>query len=154
MRLGNKTMRLAQDRLGFGELSDKPFFSELIINGGYTSPRMSDTTATSSVTEVADELDSDDSNSTCLSHSSSSPVKQKPSAGRVNGCGLPSVHVPVSLPSHGHRFNIIQKLNMRQTRGKVMERRGGPEMRLFSRLPGRLAFLIRDTVPHSALTAG
>ena len=70
-------------------------FSELIINGGYTSPRMSDTTATSSVTEVADELDSDDSNSTCLSHSSSSPVKQKPSAGqyyhgvgRTQGVGL------------------------------------------------------------------
>jgi len=94
-------MRLAQDRLGFGELSDKPFFSELIINGGYTSPRMSDTTATSSVTEVADELDSDDSNSTCLSHSSSSPVKQKPSAGqyyhgvgRTQGLGLWSNALP------------------------------------------------------------
>ena len=58
---------------------------------------MSDTTATSSLTEVADELDSDDSNSTCLSHSSSSPVKQKPSAGQCfHGVGCTQGVMPLS----------------------------------------------------------
>ena len=107
MRLGqareqNDAISSGQAR-GSLQIIREAIFSELIINGGYTSPRMSDTTATSSVTEVADELDSDDSNSTCLSHSSSSPVKQKPSAGqyyygvgRTQGVGLWSNAPPLT----------------------------------------------------------
>ena len=70
---------------------------------------MSDTTATSSLTEVADELDSDDSNSTCLSHSSSSPVKQKPSAGQCfHGVGCTQGVMPPLFLTRNPIFQIYK----------------------------------------------
>ena len=54
------------------------------------------------------------------------------------------------------KYNLLHKLHFRQMYGKIQSRgsRGAEEMKVFSRLPGRLAFFIRDAVPMSALAAG
>ena len=52
--------------------------------------------------------------------------------------------------------NFIQKLFMRETCGAFKANHGKNEakVRPFTRLPGRLAFCLRDVVPISALEAG
>jgi hypothetical protein len=54
----------------------------------------------------------------------------------------------------GQRTNLLQKLHLRQLYGSMRAGSRAEEQKVFSRLPGRLAFFIRDVVPHSALTAG
>ena len=52
--------------------------------------------------------------------------------------------------------NFLQKLFIRETCGKFKSgvATHEPKVRPFSRLPGRLAFCLRDVVPMSALEAG
>lgn len=52
--------------------------------------------------------------------------------------------------------NVLQKLFVRETCGKFKAGFGKhePKVRPFTRLPGRLAFCLRDVVPLSALEAG
>ena len=52
--------------------------------------------------------------------------------------------------------NFIQKLFIRETCGsfKKTPSKNEPKVRPFTRLPGRLAFCLRDVVPVSALEAG
>lgn len=53
--------------------------------------------------------------------------------------------------------NFIQKLFIRETCGSFKANTGSknePKVRPFTRLPGRLAFCLRDVVPISALEAG
>ena len=122
----------------------------------------------------ADEADeSADSSSDGGNEALSSPLKKRtgarPHAARPH---LP----PPPTPSTGHRtscsggrrpprapplplsvkYNLLHKLHFRQMYGKIQSRgsRGAEEMKVFSRLPGRLAFFIRDAVPMSALAAG
>ena len=56
--------------------------------------------------------------------------------------------------SFSQKSNLLQKLHLRQLYGKIQSSSVSEEAKVFSRLPGRLAFFIRDAVPHSALTAG
>ena len=122
----------------------------------------------------ADEAEeSADSSSDGGNEALSSPLKKRtgarPHAARPH---LP----PPPMPSTGHRtscsggrrpprapplppsvkYNLLHKLHFRQMYGKIQSRgsRGAEEMKVFSRLPGRLAFFIRDAVPMSALAAG
>ena len=56
--------------------------------------------------------------------------------------------------SHSQKNNLLHKLHLRQMFGKIQATSRSEEAKVFSRLPGRLAFFIRDAVPHSALTSG
>ena len=71
--------------------------------------------------------------------------------------------------THGHRVqsqtraasschaNLLKKLMGRETRGAVRKNPSNPrdpQVRLFSRLPARLAFCLRDAIPHSAIENG
>ena len=56
--------------------------------------------------------------------------------------------------SQSQKNNLLQKLHLRQMYGKIQTTSVAEETKVFSRLPGRLAFFIRDAVPHSALTSG
>ena len=56
--------------------------------------------------------------------------------------------------SHSQKNNLLHKLHLRQMFGKIQATSVSEEAKVFSRLPGRLAFFIRDAVPHSALTSG
>ena len=60
-------------------------------------------------------------------------------------------------PSKAPRRNLLEKLRLRETRGKVAVSGNGigkRNERLFSRLPARLAFCLKDVVPFSAIEAG
>ena len=52
--------------------------------------------------------------------------------------------------------NFLQKLRCRETSGVVRSSANprDPEIRFFSRLPGRLAFCLRDAIPFSAIESG
>jgi len=87
------------------------------------------------------------------------PVPPTPSAaGARTSCAggrrAPPSRAPPLPPSV--KYNLLNKLHFRQMYGKIQSRgsRGAEEMKVFSRLPGRLAFFIRDAVPMSALAAG
>ena len=86
------------------------------------------------------------------------PAPSTPSAGARTSCTggrrAPPPRAPPLPPSV--KYNLLHKLHFRQMYGKIQSRgsRGAEEMKVFSRLPGRLAFFIRDAVPMSALAAG
>jgi len=113
---------------------------------------MSDTASSIADYSTDSSDDSESVNSGIFSSPVKAPTRALPGRGG-NGCGGVMGRIPPSL-APSHRLNVVQKLYRRQLYGKVKERSKGPEMRLFSRLPGRLAFLIRDVVPQSALISG
>ena len=115
---------------------------------------MADCDDTSSLLDE-DSTDSNESISSFLTKSSptkrvntrkqsSSLPSSKQSCSRRNG----------SRSSAQNKNNLLQKLHHRQLFGKMKSHRLAEESKLFSKLPGRLAFFIRDAVPHSALTSG
>ena len=85
------------------------------------------------------------------------PPTQSSSGPRTSCSGgrrAPPTRAPPLPPSV--KYNLLHKLHFRQMYGRIQSRgsRGAEEMKVFSRLPGRLAFVIRDAVPMSALAAG
>lgn len=110
---------------------------------------------------IADELsDSTDSSEGSFNPASSPPKRLQWTKRRTN---RPLENVTRRLV-HGSQYkpkvpkaqktNLLQKLHLRQMFGKMQTNSISEEMKVFSRLPGRLAFFIRDAVPHSALAAG
>ena len=107
---------------------------------------------------VPDDLS--DSGDSC--EASRSPSKSKRKTPRRACSRLTGVRrQPLGQSTHKPRIafsqksNLLQKLHLRQLYGKIrLSRRRQEEAKVFSRLPGRLAFFIRDAVPISALTAG
>ena len=106
---------------------------------------------------VADDLS--DSGESC--ETSRSPCKSKRRTMARRGCGSRLGGArrgagPQSRPRlpFSQKSNLLQKLHHRQLYGKIQAVSGQAETKVFSRLPGRLAFFIRDAVPLSALTAG
>jgi len=107
-------------------------------------------------TLTEDDLDDSNDSSECSYPSPSSKAYLRSMEGLVSRPRAVPRMIPPSLPP-SYKFNLLQKLSFRQTRGKVQNPLGGAygsEMKMFSRLPGRLAFFLRDAVPQSALIAG
>ena len=108
----------------------------------------------------ADDNIEDDSRSTDSNDSLRSPTKRMST--RRTGCstrGARAVGSRRNLNSRARacnlqRSNLLKKLHLRQLSGKIQYNRVTEDTKMFSRLPGRLAFFIRDAVPHSALTSG
>ena len=107
---------------------------------------------------LSDSADSSEGGSVC------SPPKRpllRPRAGPGRGVAATprrptskSMHQAGCIVPAGQRTNLLQKLHLRQLYGSMRAGSRAEEQKVFSRLPGRLAFFIRDVVPHSALTAG
>jgi len=110
-------------------------------------------------TQEFESEQSQDSPSSSPSSSSSSPTPQvlksplpKHNASTRGGKRV-TPHKRNEIPQT-QKYNLLQKLHFNQLYGKARATRVSQEMKFFSRLPGRLAFLIRDAVPQSALIAG
>jgi len=110
---------------------------------------------------VADDLSDSTDSSEGSSNPDSSPPKRLVCTRRRMNRPLENVtrrlvHGPQykSKIPKSQKTNLLQKLHLRQMFGKMQSNPCSEEMKVFSRLPGRLAFFIRDAVPHSALAAG
>ena len=65
--------------------------------------------------------------------------------------------LPQTRSTSSSNVNLLKKLIGRETLGAVRKNPANnrdPQIRLFSRLPARLAFCLRDAIPHSAIENG
>ena len=117
-------------------------------------------------TTMADEQSTDNlSDSTDSSEGSSSTIGSPPprtscrrrgTTRQLDNVTRRLMHGPRYQPKvpRSQKMNILEKLHLRQMFGKIQATSVSEEIKVFSTLPRRLAFFIRDVVPHSALTSG